>query len=429
MAAKQNEATVSADPIGVRMLVTTAHPSMHEHTLDGRIHPNLGRLIQPRHTSSIELTAAAGITWAADNDCFQGLDEPAFVRMIDRLVGLEGCRFVTVPDVVGDAEATLESFDHWIGELDRRGLPAALVLQDGLEAGDPRIPWDRIAAVFVGGTDDFKDGPVAAAIALEAKARGKWVHWGRVNTRRRFDLIVATGAVDSFDGSKWARFRKTYLDDGLSWCRETSADFLEVVATVERRFPLFDIVADLEDGSTMLLTIKTAADYPRQKGETMDELDDAAADEIPEGTGHERPYRFTVDTPAVDETDAAIVADVIVGAVRDERNDPDVPVAVDFEPILDDVPPVEVVLFDKRGEVAARATCFPADAAVTGRTLWNDLREKSVATGGGGHAAPARLRYYVDGRLVRSLDGPPYVAADPLDRLARDVETIAKGDS
>jgi hypothetical protein len=43
-----------------------------------------------------------------------------------------------------------------------------------------------------------------------------------VNTRRRYDLIVATGAVDSWDGSKWARFRKTYLDQGLAWCRETT---------------------------------------------------------------------------------------------------------------------------------------------------------------------------------------------------------------
>jgi hypothetical protein len=41
------------------------------------------------------------------------------------------------------------------------------------------------------------------------------VHWGRVNSKRRIDHIIATGAADSFDGSKWARFRNTYLDDGL----------------------------------------------------------------------------------------------------------------------------------------------------------------------------------------------------------------------
>jgi hypothetical protein len=48
---------------GPFLLVTTAHPSLVTHTLDGDVHPNLGRLIQPRHTSSIERTAAEGIPW------------------------------------------------------------------------------------------------------------------------------------------------------------------------------------------------------------------------------------------------------------------------------------------------------------------------------------------------------------------------------
>lgn len=209
------------------LLVTTAHPSLSQHTLDGEIHPNLGRLIQPRHTSSIEKTSADGIPWAADNDCFQSLDVAAYTRMIDRIEGLEGCRFVTVPDVVADAPATLELFEQWAPELEKRNLPLALVAQDGLEYLRWAIQWDRIDALFIGGSTEWKEGPAAAELARAARDRGKWVHWGRVNTKRRFDLIVETGAADSFDGSKFARFRKTYLDGGLEWARAATIAGLE----------------------------------------------------------------------------------------------------------------------------------------------------------------------------------------------------------
>lgn len=209
------------------LLVTTAHPSLSDHRLEGALHPNLGRLIQPRHTSSIEQTSAAGIPWAADNDCFQSLDAVAYVRMLDRIAGLDGCRFVTVPDVVGDAETTLELFETWAPELEGRGLPVALVAQDGLEHRLDRVPWDRLDALFIGGSTEWKEGPAAAMLARLAHDRGLWVHWGRVNTKRRFDLIVATGAADSFDGSKFARFRKTYLDGGLEWCRAAGERELE----------------------------------------------------------------------------------------------------------------------------------------------------------------------------------------------------------
>jgi hypothetical protein len=152
----------------------------------------------------------------------------AYVKMLDRITGLAGCKFVTVPDVVGDAIGTLVLWAKWAPELDRRGLPKGLVAQDGLEHLVDLIDWSQVDALFIGGTTEWKEGPAAAELARMAKARGIWVHWGRVNTRRRFDLIVATGAVDSWDGSKWARFRKTYLDGGLAWCREVAQRALEL---------------------------------------------------------------------------------------------------------------------------------------------------------------------------------------------------------
>jgi hypothetical protein len=178
--------TIPAAPI---ILVTTAHPSLYHHTgPNGEdVHPRLGRLLQPRHTSSVELTAHAGIPWACDNDCFQGLDERRYVNMLDRVTGLPGCLFVTVPDVVADNDATLELFEQWAPELERRELPLALVAQDGLTHEQLRERAPRLACLFIGGSTEWKLGDEAAELARYASELGLFVHWGRVNTRRRFD--------------------------------------------------------------------------------------------------------------------------------------------------------------------------------------------------------------------------------------------------
>lgn len=240
----------------MKLLVTTAHPSLGEHRgpETGAIHPSLGRLVQPRHYSSVARTAAAGISWAADNDCFQGLDAERYFTMLDRLKGMPGCLFVTVPDVVrclrcartvdaypdgaacrcvcslamprrvvGDAGLTAHRFGAWAPGLERRGLPVALVLQDGLERPELmawlRAVWHRLDAVFVGGSTAWKLGPDAARLVRLALRDGKHVHWGRVNTRERYRYIASVGG-HSFDGSSFARWRRTHLDRGLAWTLE-----------------------------------------------------------------------------------------------------------------------------------------------------------------------------------------------------------------
>ena len=67
------------------------------------------------------------------------------------------------------------------------------------------IPWDEIVAVFIGGTDDFKLGRHGAACVKAAKALGKWVHVGRVNTPGRLEYFEDLGA-DSCDGTGLARY-------------------------------------------------------------------------------------------------------------------------------------------------------------------------------------------------------------------------------
>jgi hypothetical protein len=193
------------------LLVTQAMPQMRKHA-----HPNIGRLVTPRHYCSLHQHAA--VTWAADNDCFQAFRPRPYTAMLDRLVGAPGtCLFVTVPDVVGDAHATANLFEIWWRALARRGLPAALVAQDGLEHL-PRwlaTAWPRIDTLFIGGTTGWKLGPAAAALVRDARRRSKWVHMGRVNSARRIRYAASIGC-DSVDGTKWVRWRDAYLDPGLA---------------------------------------------------------------------------------------------------------------------------------------------------------------------------------------------------------------------
>lgn len=206
----------------MRLLVTIGHPTLLRYPS-----ANLGRLVQPRHFSSIQTTAEAGIPWAADNDAFGAFDVRAFERMLDVLEGLPGCLFVAAPDVVGDWEATLALWDRWLPEIVGRGLPPALVAQDGLTS--LAVPWEELDALFVGGAPNrspryTRPGPgsgpewklsvAAEGLAREARARGKHSHLGRVNSMRRL-IYAASNGYDSVDGSRWARFRDHWLPLGL----------------------------------------------------------------------------------------------------------------------------------------------------------------------------------------------------------------------
>jgi hypothetical protein len=122
--------------------------------------------------------------------------------------------WIAVPDVVGDADSTLERFRDWHMLLCH--LPLAFVLQDGAQRPG-RVPWDApgLAAVFVGGSTRWKLGPEAAELVRQARARGLLAHAGRVSTARRIIYFKAIGCT-SFDSSRYSRWRELLLDDGLA---------------------------------------------------------------------------------------------------------------------------------------------------------------------------------------------------------------------
>lgn len=140
--------------------------------------------------------------WAIDNGGFKRLDIAAFDALLAReRHHRDKCLFVAAPDIVGSAQRTLELFERWRVELD--GWPVALVCQDGQE--HLPIPWDDIAAVFIGGSTNWKCSPHVEQIIRTAKLLGKWVHVGRVNHAERFQHFERLEA-DSCDGTGIARY-------------------------------------------------------------------------------------------------------------------------------------------------------------------------------------------------------------------------------
>jgi len=140
--------------------------------------------------------------WAIDNGGFKQLDIPGLKSLLKREEHhRENCLFVASPDIVGSAQRTLELFDLFAPIL--AGWNAALVCQDGQESLP--IPWQQIAAVFIGGSTNWKCSGHVEAIIKTAKLFGKWVHVGRVNHPDRFAHFERLGA-DSCDGTGLARY-------------------------------------------------------------------------------------------------------------------------------------------------------------------------------------------------------------------------------
>jgi hypothetical protein len=201
---------------------------MDEFTNDPDLFPHLGALVTPNAANSLTHIFSWCCPWAADAGCYPSdrFNRDAYLRLLRRVNASRGRpEFVVVPDQVGSHESTAYLFERWLVKLARErllDLPLAFVLQDGI-TGPEDVPWGDIEAVFVGGTTGFKEDEVGLlGVVEEAKARGKWVHLGRVNGRRRLWLALAMDC-DSVDGSSLSRFPRTWIPKfvadvkGLEW--------------------------------------------------------------------------------------------------------------------------------------------------------------------------------------------------------------------
>lgn len=172
--------------------------------LSGVVRPDMPAMITPRMGNK----SPDGQVWAADNGRYASpgdYSDSSYIAWLEKRPDKASCLFATAPDVVGNAGATLAMSAPMYRRIRAAGYRVALVAQDGLDNLREFIPWDDFDALFIGGSTDFKLSDAAHDLAAEAKRRGKWVHMGRVNSRRRMRIAEAMGC-DSVDGT-YLRFR------------------------------------------------------------------------------------------------------------------------------------------------------------------------------------------------------------------------------
>lgn len=137
--------------------------------------------------------------YAIDNGAFSNFNEKGFVSLLRREQQVrDNALFVCVPDKVGCHKTTLKLYME-LGHL-CEGWKKAFVAQDGYD-GMP----DDAHALFIGGTDSFKNSKDALHAVECALGAGKHVHIGRVNGPERFIRFHNAGA-HTCDGSGVSRY-------------------------------------------------------------------------------------------------------------------------------------------------------------------------------------------------------------------------------
>lgn len=158
--------------------------------------------------------------WAMDNGAFTGKypGDDAYIERLQRhLPDLDRCLFAAAPDVLYNARATLERLPSMSPRIRSLGYPVALVGQDGMH--DLEVPWHLVDWLFVGGSNEWKQGPGGEELIRQAHNNGKPIHIGRVNSRKRFRWAHQQGA-SSCDGNYLGFGPEVNLPKLLSWFQE-----------------------------------------------------------------------------------------------------------------------------------------------------------------------------------------------------------------
>lgn len=163
---------------------------------------DLGFMVTPQMGNFPDLSR----TWHAfDTGCFQ--DKVKYDRekesrfLAKHRQTRRRCLFATAPDVWEDGAATLEAAAPELAMIREHGYPAAVVAQPGLTpAMLDAFGWDRFDCLFVGGPNDWHKSASVGALLKAARAHGKWLHRGRVNSLERVEESAVMG-YDSTDGT------------------------------------------------------------------------------------------------------------------------------------------------------------------------------------------------------------------------------------
>lgn len=156
--------------------------------------------------------------WAADNGCFNHPNRTPveLLTWLERLPRRDAL-FFPAPDVVGNAQLTIERSLPVLPQIRELGFKAAFVAQNGIE--NTVIPWDEFDCLFIGGDTEFKLSEQSRELVTEAKDRNKWVHMGRVNSYRRLKLADDWGC-DSADGTYLRFTGPPGVENILKWLQK-----------------------------------------------------------------------------------------------------------------------------------------------------------------------------------------------------------------
>jgi uncharacterized PurR-regulated membrane protein YhhQ (DUF165 family) len=215
----------------VLYLATPSTPRVREAMTAGLI----GCMTTPKQGNRVP----DGASYACDNGKF-GKGWPGveawrawLVKTVERY-SADRCLWAVAPDVPFDAAGTLRESLPELAFIRRHGVPAAFCAQNGSEAPG-MVPWDAIDVLFLAGDTAWKLSRAAADLADEARARGKSVHMGRVNSERRLRHAMAIGCATA-DGTFLAFGPDQNLPKLAGW-----------LARMPRRqpphvgFPMFDL--------------------------------------------------------------------------------------------------------------------------------------------------------------------------------------------
>jgi hypothetical protein len=200
----------------------------------GVVDPRFGVLTSPGHRG-IPAGLPAGLAWGGDNQAYSGrFRAELFLAWLDIVSKYrETCLFVACPDLYGDAAGTMRLYFEWADRIRARGLPAALVAQDGQELAELPAGLD---ALFVGGSTAWKVSQAAGGVIRRAQQQGAHVHIGRVNWWKRYQHFAempgserwtCDGTRTRFDGrertlSAWAKYQTRPVGARLPGCDSDS---------------------------------------------------------------------------------------------------------------------------------------------------------------------------------------------------------------
>jgi hypothetical protein len=118
-----------------------------------------------------------------------------------------------VPDVPGNAAATLARWPVYAPEVIAAGIPLALAVQDGMTPDDVWALEIQPEVIAVGGSTEWK----WATVEMWAKEFDR-VHLLRCNSPAKLDWLEKLG-VESCDGTGWNRGDRKQTSGLEEWAR------------------------------------------------------------------------------------------------------------------------------------------------------------------------------------------------------------------